>query len=302
MAEESKDDSGAPPPSSGARPVTRRLMTPFSVIAALVFLLGWIAPITYVGSAGRDIRWMPREMRHLQRVACLFTREVRSWGTYHIELRFKGSRDWIELPLEGYFDMSIFGYRTRFHRLIGKSYRRRGGAARTWYLARWIAKRYATKNPDAPKITGVRFSQGVRPVRDLIKEEGRFRKIAIKDLPPRRRRTVAVLGSRKLWSETPPRSVRPPRRRTKRKTPRNTPAKVGPQRTAPIKNPGKLPDLRIPAPKPPPGQRPAAPVKPITPPAGTAPSTPPAGTAPVAPSTPPAGKTLDGAAPKGGER
>lgn len=308
MAEESNDDGappaspppGSPPPTASdptppapTLPVTRRLVTRFSAIAALVFMLGWIVPISYVGSAGRDIRWMPREMRHLQRVACLFTRSVRSWGTYHIELRFEGSRKWVELPLEGYFDMSIFGYRTRFHRLIGKSYRRRGGATRTWYLARWIARRYAAKNPDAPKITGVRFSQGVRPVKDLVKEKGRFRKIAIKDLPPNRRRTVAVLGERKLWSDTPPRSVRPPKRR-KRKRKRKAPTRVQPRKQAPIKAPGVVPDVRPPTLHSPSGRPvevrrdvqlikpPAAEQPPGQPPAASPPDDPPRPTAPSA--------------------
>lgn len=181
--------AGDPPPE------TRRLMSAAGVVASLFFLLVWLGPITYVGSAGRDLYKVGpipvhRDLRHMHRVACLFTREVGAWGTYHIEIRPDAGADWVELPLDGFFDMSIFGYRTRFHRLFGKSYRRGGGAKRAQYMARWIADRYATMHPAAPPLHGVRYVSASRTVPELLKEEGRFRKLPLDQISPRRKRVL----------------------------------------------------------------------------------------------------------------
>lgn len=184
-------DPPGDPPSD-----TPRLMGIGGIVASLFFLVVWLGPITYVGSAGRDLYKVGdidvhRDLRHMHRVACLFTREVGAWGTYHIEVRPDRGAEWVELPLDGYFDMSIFGYRTRFHRLLGKSYRRRGGRNRARYMARWIADRYAALNPDAPPLYGVRFVSASRTVEELLKEEGRFHKRPLAEM--RRRRTKVLL-------------------------------------------------------------------------------------------------------------
>lgn len=198
MSEEtpaSPEPASAEPPGD---PPTRRMMSPLSLLATVFFLAVWLGPITYVGSAGRDIGWMHRDLRHMQRVACLFTREVGAWGTYHIEIRTAPGAEWVELPLDGYFDMSIFGYRTRFHRLVGKSYRRGGGRARSQYLARWIADRYAERNPEAPPLAGVRFVSASRTVAELLREEGRFRKLPLAEMPARRRRVLITFEGHPL--------------------------------------------------------------------------------------------------------
>lgn len=182
---------------------TRRLMTVGGALASVLFLVVWLGPITYVGSAGRDIDWMPRDLRHMQRVACLFTREVRSWGTYHVEIRPKPGAAWVELPLAGYFDMSIFGYRNRFHRLVGKSHRRPGGHARSRYLAWWIAQRHAALNPGAPPLAGMRFVSSYKTVDELRREEGRYCEPTLDELPPRRKRVLAEFDARLLSGPEP---------------------------------------------------------------------------------------------------
>jgi len=193
------EEPESPDPSAPeATPAATRMMSGLGVVASLVFVFAWLGPITYVGSAGKDIKWMHRDLRHMQRVACLFTKEVGAWGTYHIEVRPSAGKDWVELPLDGYFDMSIFGYRTRFHRLLGKSYRRRGGRARAEYMARWIADRHHQLDPDAPKLGGVRFVSASRRVETLLKEKGRFRKQALADVPKRRRRVLMTFDGEEL--------------------------------------------------------------------------------------------------------
>lgn len=210
MSEESqrppeRPSPGQPPePSTApAAPPVRRLMSIGGLIASLIFLAVWIGPITYVGSAGQDIGWMPRDLRHMQRVACLFTDEVRSWGTYHVEIRTTPGAPWVELPLAGYFDMSIFGYRNRFHRLVGKSHRRPGGRERSRYLAQWIAARYALQNPEAPALAGMRFVSNFKTVDELRKEKGRYCEPTLDELPPKRTRVLVQFDARTLRGETP---------------------------------------------------------------------------------------------------
>lgn len=192
-------------------------MAPFGVFATLFFLGVWLLPITYVGSAGRDIGWMHRDMRHMQRVACLFTREVGSWGTYHIEIKVGPGGEWAELPLDGYFDMSIFGYRTRFHRLLGKSYRRSGGQARGRYMARWIADRHARLNPGAPALHGVRFVSASRRVAQLLEEKGRFHKLPLDQVAGRYKRVLMTFEGSPLEYVRRPSTRRKARPRTRMK-------------------------------------------------------------------------------------
>ncbi len=247
------------PPADGAPPARSpgRLMGPFGVAATLFFLVIWLAPITYVGSAGRDIRWMHRDLRHMHRVACLFTKEVGAWGTYHIQVRQTPGGPWVELPLEGYFDMSIFGYRTRFHRMIGKSYRRSGGRARSRHLALWIAERYAELNPGEPPLQGVRYVSASRTIASLLKEEGRFRKLPLAEVPRRRHRVLMTFDGAEMRyvpkrrrSKRSKRSPRSPKRALQAlprdprpSTPPATPPLIPP--AAPAEGPGAAP-----APKP----------------------------------------------------
>ena len=86
-------------------------------------------------------------------------------GTLHItEVRLAGQLRWKEGPLEGFFDLDIFGYRTRFNRIVGASrYKNSRGEVygknklRLQEMAHFIADRWATLNPDDPAVQEVRF-------------------------------------------------------------------------------------------------------------------------------------------------
>lgn len=170
---------------------------------SLFFVVVWLLPITYVGSAGHDIRCLDGDLRHMQRVACLFPAEAKWWGTYHIEVQAAPGEAWVELPLDGYFDMSIFGYRTRFHRLVGKSYRRPGGEQRSRYLARWIAHRRSEREPGAAPLWGMRFVGAYAPVSELRRETGRYRKPALADVPDDRRKVLVAFDGVDLYAPGP---------------------------------------------------------------------------------------------------
>lgn len=163
----------------------RRLMTPYGVVMTLVFAALWIGPICWVGATSTDVRFMPRVLKQQHRIACLFPNAVQGWKTYHIEVQTGGQRRWAELPLTGYFDMGIFGHRTRLHRLMSKAYRRPGGVQRTRAIADFVRARYGERHPAGPALDAVRFVRVYHPVEKLAKEKGAFR-----------RRPLAELGDR----------------------------------------------------------------------------------------------------------
>ncbi len=168
----------------------KRLLTPYSAFAALVFACLWLAPVAWIGTAGKDVSFMPIYLKHVQRCACLFPKAVRSWKTHHIEILVEGERPWKELQLDGYFDMGIFGYRTRMGRILGRAYRskrRRKTVSRE--IAKFLKKRYAELNPDGPRLRAVRFVRLRHKVKDLIKEKGHFRKPLLKNAGKRPRQT-----------------------------------------------------------------------------------------------------------------
>lgn len=186
--------------SGGGRTPTRRMMSVAGAACSLFFVVVWLLPITYVGSAGHDIRCLDGDLRHMHRVACLFPAEAKWWGTYHIEVQTGPGEPWVELPLDGYFDMSIFGYRTRFHRLVGKSYRRPGAKARNVYLARWIAQRRRAREPDAAPLWGMRFVAAYAPVSALRRETGRYRKPALAAVAEEWRHVLAEFDGVELYA------------------------------------------------------------------------------------------------------
>ena len=99
--------------------------------------------------------------------------------------------------------MSIFGYRNRFHRLVGKSHRRPGGRERSRYLAQWIAARYALQPPGPPPLAALRFVSTVKTVEELRKERARSCEPTLDELPPKRTRVLVQFDARTLRGDTP---------------------------------------------------------------------------------------------------
>lgn len=159
----------------------KRRMSPYDALLFCAFAILWIIPITYVGSAGTDIPDLPRIMKHQYRVACLFTKHVRSWSTYHVEIQTGGSDEWVEMPIDGIFDMPVFGYRTKLHRLCGKSFRGAMARPRMKEITNYIKKRRREVRPDAPPLDAVRVSRVSHPIKILAQEVGRFTRRPLKE-------------------------------------------------------------------------------------------------------------------------
>lgn len=205
----------------------KRQMSPYDALLFCAFAVLWIIPITYVGSASTDIPDLPRIMKHQYRVACLFTKHVRSWSTYHVEIQTGGSDEWVEMPIGGIFDMPVFGYRSKLHRLCGKSFRGAMARPRMKEITEYIKKRRSEVRPDAPPLDAVRVSRVSHPIEVLAKEVGRFRRLPLKTYLAQKRHRY-LFGEQRwdgkrptnvTWRATPPKGKRafPTLRRTPKK-------------------------------------------------------------------------------------
>jgi len=192
------------------------MMGAFGITLSVIFFFVWLIPITYVGSTKSDMKWLPALLRHQQRIACLFTNQVRAWSTYHIQVQTDGSDDWVEIEEEPFFVMDIFGYRSRFQRMMAKDYRKPRGLQRTREKAKWIHKHWPAAYPDK-KLDAVRYVRIAHKVEVLAKETGSFRK---RPLPPFSKRwqifgEVRWDGKRAKHPRHPPRYRKNSKRRRK---------------------------------------------------------------------------------------
>ncbi len=169
----------------------RRIMGWREVAGAVLVLTVWLIPVAYGGVTNLVAPGFPPYFQKLQWIARLFPYEVRAWASFHIEVQREGSRSWKELRGRGYFDMSIFGYRTRLNRLLeeavfhGDPWKRQI----TWEIANFVHRRHAELHPEGPPLVGVRFVQVAHSIEELAEQKGHFvrRPLAeLGDLPQRR--------------------------------------------------------------------------------------------------------------------
>ena len=165
-------------------PVTERMMTPYGIVVTIIYLLLWLLPISWVGSTYSDVKFFPTVIKQQNRVACLFTNEARAWKTYHIQIQLGGSGEWVEMPLDDYFEMDIFGYRTRLHRLLSVSWRKYKGIDRTREMSNFVKTRYDKLNPDGPSLDAIRYIRAQHSVKHLVKENHVFRRKPLTRIHP----------------------------------------------------------------------------------------------------------------------
>jgi hypothetical protein len=169
-------------------PPPRRLLGVWDGFWVLALIALWLLPIFYVGSFRKDVRALPIYLRYQQRIACLFTGAVGNWSTYHVEIRREGETGFVELPEAGYFDMEIFGYRTRMHRILGFSRNRPRGGRRQREIAEYLHARHRELDATQGAIEELRFVRAWHPVAVLAQEKGCFVKPALAEVPPNRQR------------------------------------------------------------------------------------------------------------------
>ncbi len=185
MSKKKKTTTPSPTPTP-ATP-SKRMLTIYGGIITAIFIFVWLIPITYVGGVGRDVSWMPTIMKHQMRVACLFTHKSSSWRSYHMQIQTEASGDeWVELDDAGYFDMTVFGYRSRLHRLLGQSWRKPKGIKRTQAISAWMKDQYAIKNPNGPKLTAIRYVLTSHSIQKLAKQDTRYKKEPLSSVDPKK--------------------------------------------------------------------------------------------------------------------
>ena len=138
----------------------------YGLVMTMAFLVLFIVPMSLTGAVQAKMYHIPAPLRNQYRISCLFTHASRTWDTAHYEVRLAGQLRWKEGPLEGFFDLDIFGYRTRFNRIVGASrYKNSRGEVygknklRLQEMAHFIADRWATLNPEDPAVQEVRFKR-----------------------------------------------------------------------------------------------------------------------------------------------
>lgn len=144
---------------------TERHISVYGLVMSVFFLAVFLIPMSLTGAVQAKLYHVPAPIRNQYRISCLFTHASRTWPTAHYEVRLAGQLRWKEGPLEGYFDLDIFGYRSRFNRILGASrYKNKSGSVygasknRLEEMAHFIAERWATINPEDTAVQEVRFT------------------------------------------------------------------------------------------------------------------------------------------------
>lgn len=172
--------------TGGGAASVRRLSSGYDKIASIALIVLWLLPLLWVGGLKKNVPLATTWMQHQYRAACLFTESLTRWNTYHVEVQRKGSDRWEELDLRGYFDMTVFGYRSRLHRILGQTYKKSKGKERMAAIAEFIRTRWNEYHPTGPELDAMRFVRITRYVKELGKEQGHFETKTLADFPKSR--------------------------------------------------------------------------------------------------------------------
>ena len=142
----------------------RRLVSPYGMLISVLAIFLWIIPMGMTGSFKSKLYTVPAFVRNQYRISCLFTHSSKHWHTVHYEVRLQGQLNWEEGPLEGFFDLDIFGYRSKLNRIVLASrYKDKQGnisgrnKKRFEELAEFIGTRWGELHDTDPKVKEVRF-------------------------------------------------------------------------------------------------------------------------------------------------
>ena len=142
-----------------------RWVTPYGTVMSILIFLVWMIPMALTGMMNTSLLDIPAGIRNQYRISCLFTHSSKTWQTVHYEVRQEGQVNWIEGPLEGFFDIDIFGHRTRFNRImLASKGNDRKSRLRRKEVASYIVGQWPEVFPDSPPIKEIRITQVSNPV------------------------------------------------------------------------------------------------------------------------------------------
>ena len=142
----------------------RRLVSPYGMTMSVLAVLFWLIPMGMTGAMKAKLHSIPAAVRNQYRISCLFTHSSKYWHTVHYQVLLKDEMVWQEGPLEGFFDLDIFGHRSKLNRIVlasrtknksGKLYSK--NRKRLEELGRFIGDRWSLLNPTDPPVMEVRF-------------------------------------------------------------------------------------------------------------------------------------------------
>ena len=171
----------------------KRWVTPYGVVMSILIFLVWMIPMALTGTLNTSLLDIPAGIRNQYRISCLFTHSSKTWQTVHYEVRLEGQLSWTEGPLEGFFDIDIFGHRTRFNRIMLASKNNDPKSRlRRKEVAAYIVKTWPTVFPDSPPIKELRMTQVSNPVggKHCMARES-WSRPKLDDVPRKHKRSLA---------------------------------------------------------------------------------------------------------------
>lgn len=162
-------------------------------LAVAAFLLLFLIPMALRSTlryGEPPLSVTPQVLAKLHNIACLFTTKPEGWSSYYVQVRYPGRRSWDTLEQDELFGLQPFGRRTRMHRLLVAWNAKE--SRKTEDLARWIVTQHAARHPDEALPEAIRFARAwMIPSREVPPERG-WRHPDWLEIPPKRRRVIAV--------------------------------------------------------------------------------------------------------------
>jgi hypothetical protein len=142
----------------------QRKISPYGAIVSLLAVFLWLIPMGMTGTFKSKLYTVPAFVRNQYRISCLFTNSSKYWHTVHYQVRLNGQTSWQEGPLEGFFELDLFGYRSKLNRIVLASrYKNKRGRIsgrnkkRLIELANFIGTRWEELYPSDSDVRQVRF-------------------------------------------------------------------------------------------------------------------------------------------------
>lgn len=166
----------------------------------MIMLFCWLIPITYVGTFKSKVSFFPVWLNQQTGIACLFTGHSEYGRSFYIQVQSPDYSGWVTVPESDYFQMYVFGYRTRMFRILIHANRGKRAARAVREVGLYIRQQHAQTYPDKAPLTAVRFARLSTSIQDLAKQEGHYYKPPLESADP----DLIKLYGELRWDGQPP--------------------------------------------------------------------------------------------------
>lgn len=154
------------------------------LIIALVFVMGWLVPLTVTALRADGLRGLPIRVRDFYSVSCLFDTRSERISMFYAQFRLAGEDYWRDVPEDELFQLEPFGHRDRFDRFMARFGCGDGDQLARRELAEWLAERYAELYPESPPVVAVRYLWADEQLGDYPPPEGEWVKPERSEMKP----------------------------------------------------------------------------------------------------------------------